>query len=284
MDATLKEILFDFFKLKQSLLLVWTGFFSYLAATHLNPNLYYFALTLLAMFLTIAGTTGFNMVLDADLDYLMFRTHKRPIPSGKLSKLEGTILSLGVVAIGLTVSLLVNFWVFLAGLLGFITDIMLYTYLLKRKSPWSTIVGGFAGGMPALGGWAGAMGNIDLPGVLLLLLVAIWSNVHIWTLATFYVEDYRRANVPMLPVARGERAGVIGSLVASLIIVFIVMGLFVIGLLGTIGLLISLTPLLIAVLYLLKGLQTKDYKDWSYKAFKMVNMFMAIVFLSLILK
>ncbi|MGC9107399.1 MAG: heme o synthase [Infirmifilum sp.] len=284
MNLTFKELLFDFFKLKQSLLLIWTGFFAFLAASNVKPNPSHLVLTLLSMFFTMSGTVGLNMVLDADIDSLMFRTHRRPIPSGRLSKQEGALLSLLAVAIGLVLGVMVNFWVFLAGLLGFTIDIILYTYLLKRRSPWSTVFGGFAGGMPALGGWVGATGSLDMHGVLLMLLVAVWSNLHIWTLATYYVEDYRRASVPMLPVVMGERAGVLGSITSAIIIGLIVYSLYTLGVLTTYGFLLSIVPLVIVLFYLTRGLMTKEYKTWSYKAFKIANMFMAIVFLALILR
>ncbi|MEZ0345838.1 MAG: heme o synthase [Infirmifilum sp.] len=284
MKANFKEILVDFFKLKQSLLLLWTGVFAFIAGSNLRPDLPKLALTSMSMLLTIMGTTGINMVLDADIDALMFRTSRRPIPSGKLNKLEGSLLSLLATVGGLVLALSVNLWVFSAGLLGFLIDIILYTYLLKRRSPWSTVFGGFAGGMPALGGWAGATGSVDVQGVLLLLLVAVWSNLHIWTLATYYVDDYRRANVPMLPAIKGEKAGVLGSLAASLIIFSILAGMFVTGLLSIWGLAFSALPLIIAVYFLIRGLKDTSYRKWSYKAFKVVNMFMAIVFLALLLK
>ncbi len=274
----------DFFKIKQSLLLLWTGIFAFLAGAGRSIDVATFAITALSIFLTVIGTTGFNMVLDADIDSKMFRTRNRPIPSGRLDKRRGCLLSLVALVPGILLALKVNIWVFAAGILGFLIDILLYTYLLKRRSPWSTIFGGFAGGMPALGGWAGATGSPGIPGILLMLLVAIWSNVHIWTLATYYVEDYRRAGVPMLPAVKGERAGVLGSLAALLLVAVVTACIWAIGLLSPVGLMLSLVPLTLSAYYLVKGLQSREFGKWSYKAFKATNVFVGLVFLSMILK
>ncbi|QOJ79360.1 protoheme IX farnesyltransferase [Infirmifilum lucidum] len=274
----------DFFKIKQSLLLLWTGVFAFLVGANMRVDAVAFAFTVLSIFLTVIGTTGFNMVLDADIDSKMFRTRNRPIPSGRLDKKRGSLLSLAVLVPGLLLALMVNAWVFVAGVLGFLIDILLYTYLLKRRSPFSTVFGGFAGGMPALGGWAGATGSPGIPGILLLLLVAIWSNVHIWTLATYYVEDYKRAGVPMLPVVKGERAGVLGSLVALLLVAAVTTGIWAVGVLSLVGLVVSLAVLALPVSYLVKALRSGEYGKWSYKAFKTVNMFMGAVFLLMVLK
>jgi len=284
MKVSFKELMLDFFKIKQSLLLLWTGVFAFLAGSGPGVDVLAFTLTTLSILLTVIGTTGFNMVLDADIDAKMFRTSKRPVPAGKLSKAEGALLSLAVLLAGLGLALMVNVWVFTAGLLGFLIDILLYTYLLKRRSPWSTIFGGFAGGMPALGGWAGATGFFGVPGALFMLLVALWSNVHIWTLATYYVEDYRRAGVPMLPAAKGERAGVLGSLVALVLVAVIAVATWAVGILSPIGLAVSLALLAVAGFYLVKGLRSGEYGRWAYKAFKFVNMFMAVFFLFLVVK
>lgn len=284
MRAELREVLFDFFKLKQSALLLWTAIFAFLAGSHLDPDLPRLALTSASVLLTASGTTGFNMILDADIDAAMFRTRHRPLPAGKMCVKEAYALSIAALAAGLALALAVNTWVFLAGLLGFLIDIALYTLLLKRKSPWSTVAGGFAGGMPALGGWAGATGSFGFGGLLLMLLVAVWSNVHIWTLATYYVDDYRRAGVPMLPAAKGERAGVVGSLAASLVTAALTLLLFDTGLLSTLGLAFSLAPLLVAIALLVKALKTGAYRELSYKAFKAVNAYMGLVFLALVIR
>ncbi|MEM2597439.1 MAG: heme o synthase, partial [Thermofilum sp.] len=229
---TLVRDLSQLFKIKQTLLLLLTGVFAYVAGSHGRIDFTTLLLTSLSIFLSVSGTTGFNMVLDADIDAAMFRTRGRPLPAGRMTKREATAASASALAAGLLLAYAVNPFVLVAGLMGFLIDILAYTVLLKRSSPWSVVVGGFAGGMPALGGWAAATGGFGTGGLLLMLLVALWSCAHIWSLATYYSEDYRRAGVPMLPVVYGDKAGVVGSLAAVLAIAIVTLLLVPAGLLG----------------------------------------------------
>ncbi|AGT35403.1 hypothetical protein N186_05285 [Thermofilum adornatum] len=276
----------EVFKVKQTLLLLITGICSYLEGLRIAGKPFdalSFLAVSLSMFLTISGTTGVNMVLDADIDSLMFRTKNRPIPMNRLTKRETLVTSMLLIVTGLVCGLLVNVYVATSGLLGFLIDIGVYTWLLKRKSPWSVVFGGFAGGMPALGGWAGATGSFGLGGVMLMLLVAVWSSLHIWTLATYYVDDYRKANVPMLPVVYGEKRGVQGSFLVALIVLFISSAIYYLGLISIWGYVISVIPLLLAIVFLAMSLRRGNYRDASFRAFKMVNMFMGLFFLLLAL-
>jgi protoheme IX farnesyltransferase len=281
----LKDYL-EVFKFKQTLLLLLTGICSFIGGSRVASKPFS-ASTLLAvalsMFLTISGTTGINMVLDADIDAVMFRTRNRPIPANRLSKRETATASIVLLVLGLMVCLLVNLYVAVAGLLGFLIDIAVYTWLLKRRSPWSVVFGGFAGGMPALGGWAGATGSFGLGGLMLMLLVAVWSSLHIWTLSTYYIDDYRKANVPMLPAVYGEEAGVKASLIVSLIVLTISAMILSLGLIPLYGFIAAITPLLAAIVILASSLKRGDYREGSFKAFKMVNVFTGLFFLLLML-
>ncbi len=274
------KALLELFKVKQTLLLLLTGVLSYVAASGSGVNLSTLAVATLSFFLTISGTTGFNMVLDADIDAAMFRTRNRPIPSGRMDKKAATVASAAALLLGLLLASTINVYFLAAGLAGFLIDILVYTVLLKRRSPWSVVFGGFAGGMPALGGWAAATGSFGTGGLLLMLLVALWSSLHIWTLATYYADDYRRAGVPMLPAVYGERAGVQASLVVAALVVGLTALLALHGLLSAVGLVVSLIPLAAAAALLAKGLASGEYRWHASRAFKLVNMFMALVFIS----
>ncbi|MFZ8854582.1 MAG: protoheme IX farnesyltransferase, partial [Thermofilaceae archaeon] len=201
------KTLLELFKVKQTLLLLLTGVLSYVAASSSRVDWPTLAVATLSFFLTISGTTGFNMVLDADIDAAMFRTRNRPIPSGRMDRRTATVASASALLLGLLLASAINPYFLAAALAGFLIDIVVYTVLLKRKSPWSVVLGGFAGGMPALGGWAAATGSFGPGGLLLMLLAALWSSLHIWTLATYYADDYRRAGAPMLPAVYGEKTG-----------------------------------------------------------------------------
>lgn len=271
--------LLQLFKVRQTLLLLLTGVFAYVAGSRGEIDIDTLLLTSLSIFLMVSGTTGFNMILDADIDAAMFRTRNRPLPAGRMTKREAGAASASALAAGLLLAATVNPLVLAAGVMGFLIDILAYTVLLKRRSPWSVVVGGFAGGMPALGGWAAATGAFSFGGLLLMFLVALWSCAHIWSLATYYSEDYKRAGVPMLPVVYGDKAGVVGSLAAVFAIALVTLLLAQSGLLGALGLAASLAPLSLSAGLLARGLKTGEFKINAYKAFKIVNMYMAVVFL-----
>ena len=155
-----------------------------------------------------AGASGaLNMWYDADIDAKMQRTRARPIPRGAVSREEaltfGTILGVGSVA---CMGLLVN-WVaasLLALTIGFY--IFIYTMWLKRSTPQNIVIGGAAGALPPMIGWAAATGTVSLESVALFAIIFIWTPPHFWALALYRSRDYERAGVPMLPVVAGPDA------------------------------------------------------------------------------
>jgi len=155
-----------------------------------------------------AGASGaLNMWYDADIDALMQRTAGRPIPRGHITPDEaltfGTILAIGSVA---TLGLIVN-WV-AGALLAFTIAfyVLVYTMWLKRRTPQNIVIGGAAGAFPPMIGWAAMTGTVSLEGVVLFLIVFLWTPPHFWALALYRARDYERAGVPMLPVVAGGDA------------------------------------------------------------------------------
>jgi len=169
---------------------------------------------------------------DADIDRLMRRTQKRPIPAGKLT--EGDALALGIALSGLSVLML-----FLvagpvaAGLLAFTIFfyVVIYTMWLKRLTPQNIVIGGAAGAFPPMIGWAVATGGISLESVLMFALTFAWTPPHFWALALFVKDDYAQAHVPMLTVTHGRTATRRHILVytLALVVVSIALGLTSIG-------------------------------------------------------
>ena len=155
-----------------------------------------------------AGAAGaLNMWYDADIDALMQRTAARPIPRGRVTPEEalafGVVLAVGSVAV---LGLLVN-WV--AGALLALTIafyLFVYTMWLKRRTPQNIVIGGAAGAFPPMIGWAAMTGTVSLEGVVLFLIVFLWTPPHFWALALYRARDYERAGVPMLPVVAGGDA------------------------------------------------------------------------------
>lgn len=158
-----------------------------------------------SLFLAISGSTVLNMVYDRDIDARMARTARRPLASGGVTVTEA--LAFGLVLSGLGVT-----WAFVLapgyGLVvaaGLLLDVVVYTIWLKRRSAWSVVWGGLAGGMPVLAGRVLAVGEVDLIGVLLALAIVLWIPTHIITIQIRYADQYRSVGVPVIPQAYGER-------------------------------------------------------------------------------
>jgi protoheme IX farnesyltransferase len=155
-----------------------------------------------------AGASGaLNMWYDADIDILMARTAKRPVPAGRIS--ADTTLAFGLflsVFSVVTLGLMVN--VLSAGLLAFTIFFyaVVYTMWLKRSTPHNIVIGGAAGAFPPIIGWACVTNTISLESIALFAIIFLWTPAHFWALALFKSDDYGRAGIPMLPNVSGERA------------------------------------------------------------------------------
>jgi heme o synthase len=181
-----------------------------------------------------AGASGaLNMWFDADIDARMARTAARPVPRGHVTAEEarsfgavlavGSIVCLGVMANWLAASLLaftIGFYVFV------------YTMWLKRTTPQNIVIGGAAGALPPMIGWAAATGGISLESFVLFLIIFVWTPPHFWALALLRTGDYAKAGVPMLPVVAGASATRAQILIYSLILAPLGMAPAVIGLGG----------------------------------------------------
>jgi protoheme IX farnesyltransferase len=185
-------------------LVVFTALVGLLVAPgHVHPVI---GLTALICIAVGAGAAGaLNMWYDADIDARMARTAGRPIPSGRV--LPGEALAFGVTLAGFAVvvlGLLVNILaaLLLAATIAFY--VLVYTMWLKRSTPQNIVIGGAAGALPPMIGWAAVTGDISLEPIVLFLIIFFWTPPHFWALSLYRAEDYARAGVPMLPVVAGE--------------------------------------------------------------------------------
>jgi protoheme IX farnesyltransferase len=164
------------------------------------------AWTMLGGALAAGGASAINQYTDRDLDARMARTRRRPIPGGRLD--SARVLTFGLVLCTLAFYVLavnVNLLSALLALVGMIYYAVLYGLVLKRSTVHNIVVGGGAGAIPPLVGWAAATGSLDLRAFFLFAVVFFWTPAHFWALALLRERDYRRAGVPMLPVVHGER-------------------------------------------------------------------------------
>ncbi|KIT14544.1 heme o synthase [Jannaschia aquimarina] len=153
-----------------------------------------------------AGASGaLNMWVDHDIDAVMKRTSGRPIPDGRVARDDALALGLGLSGISVVMLGLVANWV-AAGLLAFTIFFyaVIYSIWLKRTTHWNTVVGGAAGALPPVIGWAAATGGLGWEAVAMFALLFAWQPTHFWALALFVKLDYHRAGIPMLTVTRGR--------------------------------------------------------------------------------
>jgi heme o synthase len=173
-----------------------------IAPGHLHPVI---ALTALICIAVGAGAAGaLNMWYDADIDARMTRTAARPLPAGRIA--PGEALAFGITLAGFSVvvlGLLVN--VVAAALLAVTIAfyVIVYTIWLKRRTPQNIVIGGAAGALPPMIGWAASTGGVAIEPFILFLIIFFWTPPHFWALSLFRNEDYVRAGVPMLPVVAG---------------------------------------------------------------------------------
>lgn len=162
--------------------------------------------TLLGGFLAAGGANTINQFFDRDIDHVMVRTRKRPIPSGRLTPNQVLLFGIGLSALSFVqLWWTVNLLTAALALSGILFYVFVYTVLLKRSSTQNIVIGGAAGAVPPLVGWAAVSGEITLLPIILFLIVFFWTPPHFWALALMRQKEYAAAHVPMLPVIAGDR-------------------------------------------------------------------------------
>jgi heme o synthase len=188
-------------------LLLLTGAAGMFVGAQGVPPLGRFAVTMVGLALACGGASALNHVLDRDIDVLMgSRTKERPVASGRVSPEQA--LEFGILLSAVSFALLasaVNVLTAVLALVGNLFYVLVYTRWLKRSTPQNIVIGGAAGAVPPLVGYAAATGSLALPALWLFLIVFLWTPPHFWALALMIKNAYAAAGVPMLPVVRGDR-------------------------------------------------------------------------------
>jgi heme o synthase len=187
-------------------LLLLTGAAGMFVGAQGVPDLGLLTATIVGLALACGGASALNHVLDRDIDSSMGRTSKRPVAAGRVS--PELALEFGLALSALSFVLLgsvVNVLAAVLALVGNLFYVLVYTRWLKRSTPQNIVIGGAAGAVPPLVGWAAATGNLTLPALYLFLIVFFWTPPHFWALALLIKRDYAAARIPMLPVVRGDR-------------------------------------------------------------------------------
>jgi protoheme IX farnesyltransferase len=250
-------------------------------ATDGHPSLDWF-LILLAVVSLSAGSAGSEAItnfIDRDMDSKMSRTRRRPLVTGAISPRNGLVF--GIILISISTMLLIAFGKYLATLLisaGIADNVIVYSYLLKRRTPWSVILGGFSGGFPVLVGWYTVTSSFSILPWFLFALVVVRIPVHIWSLAYRYRDYYEKAGVPMLPVVYSEKVSAVCiSFSAVLLEIFSLIPYFK-GENSTIY--IFVIAVISAPLLILAALFVKDHDlKSSFNLFKYSSPYLTVVFI-----
>jgi protoheme IX farnesyltransferase len=238
--------------------------------------------TLLGGALAAGGAQAINQYIDRDIDSLMQRTAQRPLPAGRLTPAEGLAWGLGLCTASIyVVACFVNWLAALLVLAGIIYYVIIYTLALKRSSVQNVVIGGGAGALPPMVGWAAATGSLNVEALILFALVFLWTPPHFWALAIVRLKDYARAGVPMLPVVQGE--AITRQWIMAYTVILVIASLFLplFGFAGVIYLVMAslLGIWLIAAAWRVwKGTGTKV----AWMLYRTSSMYLAILFVALI--
>jgi heme o synthase len=247
------------------------------------PPLPLIVLTLIGGACAAGGANALNSWYDRDLDKLMERTARRPIPSGRITARAGLTFSLALCALSvLTLGLFVNWLSALLALTGIIYYAVFYTMLLKHITPQNIVVGGGAGAIPPLVGWAAVTGDLSLLALYLFAIVLLWTPPHTWALMLLIEKDYAKAKIPMMPVAWGNDEARWQSLLYSILLFFITLIPFTIGLTGVLYF-VSALALGVWFLYLAWLLWRRADKATARRLYKYSNYYLALLFLAMVI-
>ncbi|PMB47980.1 protoheme IX farnesyltransferase [Fischerella thermalis CCMEE 5330] len=190
------------------LLLITTAGSMWIAAKgQVDPML--LLVTLSGGTLAAASAQTINCIYDRDIDYEMERTRHRPIPSGRIQSRDALIFAIALAVISFSLlSVFANLLAALLAMAGIVFYVLIYTHWLKRHSTLNIVIGGAAGAIPTLVGWAAVTGNLSWTAWLLFTIVFLWTPPHFWALALMIRDDYAKVGVPMLPVVAGNSATV----------------------------------------------------------------------------
>ncbi len=279
--AILKTYL-ELTKLRIVLLLCFTTVTAMVIAANGFPSASILIPTIIGGALSAAGASAINQYLDRDMDAKMTRTARRPIPSGRVQPTNALLFGLALLIWSvLIIGWFVNWLAAGLALAGAIYYIVVYTIILKRNTVVNILIGGGAGAIPVLVGWAAVTNSLSIDAFFLFAIVFYWTPPHSWALALLVNTDYARAEVPMMPVARGEEATRIQILLYSIQLLLISLLPVFFGTLGAMYLLGGLALGIGMIYYSVKLIQVAN-KAMARKTYKYSTAYLAFLFLLMI--
>jgi heme o synthase len=259
-------------------LLLLTGACGMIVGAGGLPGSWLFAVTMAGLALACGGASALNHVIDRDIDRHMRRTDRRPVAAERIAPTRALEFGLALSALSFVLlASLVNVLTAVLALAGNLFYVFVYTRWLKRSTPQNIVIGGAAGAVPPLVGWAAATGDVTVPALLLFAIVFFWTPPHFWALALLIRRDYEAAGVPMLPVVRGQRETTKQIVLYTGVLVAVTAAPFMWGTLGLPYLIAALT-LGAAFLALALGLRREPTPRRAALVFHFSLLYLALLF------
>lgn len=267
------------------LLLVFTTLVSMILAASTSFVFLSQNVLVLGMLSAVLGSAGCNLLtsyIDRDIDAVMNRTKNRPLPSGKIHPSRILYLGLAFVCSSLIIAGLRNMLSFTCIFLGAVDNVLVYSLMTKRRSPLNIIFGGLSGGLAPLFGWVYVTNSLCVNSFLVSAMVILWIPSHIWALAIHYRSDYRKANVPMLPVVSGVK-GAIRCIVSTVTLLIIVSTILYFN--GTFGSVYFAISLISGLVVLIGNLFILVYPspETAWRLFKVSSPHLVVLFLGMLI-
>jgi protoheme IX farnesyltransferase len=244
-------------------LVIFSGFTGmFLAPSFFQTHVLIISIALFALALGAGASGAFNMWYERELDRKMKRTRTRPLPQGIIDPDDALAYAILLSIISITLMGLAANWL-AAGLLAFANFfyIVIYTMWLKPRTPQNIVIGGAAGAFPPVIGWCAITGDISMFPVILFAIIFIWTPPHFWALALFANDDYKRANIPMMPVTAGEEKTKHQMLVYSFILLPLTLSPYFMGYSGA---LYGYTAFFLSAFFIYTAIRVKLEKSHKY--------------------
>ena len=232
---------YDLSKPQIMYLLVFTAIATMIVNKGFNNSIIDLVIIAIAVGFGAAGSSALTGYIDRDIDKIMDRTKNRVIPTGKIKPVNSVIYGLIISSLSLILAYIINPLCAIFMFIGIFDNVVIYSLLLKRRHSSNIILGGISGGMPVLIGYSAITTPETswLTAVLMSALVIIWIPAHIWSLALYFKEQYKKVNVPMLTVVTDEKLSIRYIAIASIITIIFTLALYFIGVFGIIYLIFA---------------------------------------------
>lgn len=282
LDFSLSQTLWDYYQLTKPrlilLFLITTAAAMWIAA-HGSVDPKVVLITLIAGACASGSANTFNCLYDRDIDAIMERTQERPLPAGRIKPWQAAVFgaSLAIISFGLLVTF-VNLLSACLAMSGIAVYLGVYTYWLKRSSSQNIVIGGAAGAIPPLVGWAAVTGELSLAAWLLFAIIFIWTPPHFWPLAMMMEDDYAKVGVPMLPVVDGDLMTARQTLAYTVLLLPV--SLLLVVPVHALGWIYGMTALVLGGLFIKKAwilLQTPEDKQVARSVFKFSILYMMLL-------